>query len=170
MRMFRKPGPKSMLAEEKNRTQPVYRCQSDGMIGLGCGARSYTKELHFSTEFAVGRQGVHSILLDYINREPASFAKARYGIELSRNDQQRRFAILGLLQTVGLLRSDYQSRFGHDVLDDLPELSCLPEHDLATVTDEKICLTQRGMERSDAVGPWLYSEHVCELMQDFELV
>ena len=36
---------------------PVYRCQDDGMIGLGPGARSYTRRLHYASPFAVGQHG-----------------------------------------------------------------------------------------------------------------
>ena len=35
-----------------------YCCQEDGMIGLGPGARSYTRSMHYSTEYAVGQTGV----------------------------------------------------------------------------------------------------------------
>jgi oxygen-independent coproporphyrinogen-3 oxidase len=51
MRMFRSKN----AAEE---TGPVYCCQEDGMVGLGCGARSYTRGLHYSREYAVGAAGV----------------------------------------------------------------------------------------------------------------
>lgn len=148
---------------------PQYRCQSDGMIGLGCGARSYTTSLHYSTEFAVGRQGVRSILLDYLNRPPESFSMARYGIRLSIEEQRRRFLILGLLQTSGLDRSEYHNRFGSDVLEHFSELNALNEAGLTKTSREIICLTQLGLERSDAIGPWLYSQPVQSLMKDFDL-
>ena len=170
MRMFRRPLALRQPKASEESSTPAYTCQSDGMVGLGCGARSYTRSLHYSTEFAVGRQGVRSILLDYINRDPSSFAAARNGFLLSPDDQQRRFAILMLLQVGGLYRREYAQRFGRDVLEDLPELSVLPDHDFAVITTEKIVLTQQGIERSDALGPWLYSDSVRSLMQDFELV
>src|SRR5205085_12428903 len=40
LRCFRKPS----TALPTN-----YGCQRDGMIGLGCGARSYTRELHYGS-------------------------------------------------------------------------------------------------------------------------
>ena len=169
MRMFRRPG-KALSKSSRSKSSPTYSCQSDGMVGLGCGARSYTRGLHYSTEFAVGRQGVRSILLDYINREASSFAMARNGFDLPIDEQKRRLAILMLLQASGLQRDEYRQRFGHDVLADLPELSVLPDHELAVISEKQIVLTQRGLERSDAVGPWLYSERVRTLMNDFELV
>src|SRR5204863_8515685 len=54
LRMFRRP-----LASESG---PVYCCQDDGMIGLGCGARSYTRSLHYSCEYAVASRAVAGIL------------------------------------------------------------------------------------------------------------
>lgn len=148
---------------------PQYRCQSDGMIGLGCGARSYTTALHYSTEFAVGRQGVRSILLDYLGRPVESFSMARYGFPLSIEEQRRRFLILGLLQTSGLKRSEYLSRFGSEVLEHFPELSELHEAGLIETTGQAIGLTKHGLERSDAIGPWLYSQPVQSLMKTFDL-
>lgn len=152
-----------------SKPDPQYRCQSDGMIGLGCGARSYTASLHYSTEFAVGRQGVRSILMDYLNRPVDSFSMARYGFRLSIEEQRRRFLILGLLQTSGLKRSEYRGRFGCEVLEHFPELAALNEAGLIETKDETICLTEPGLERSDAIGPWLYSEPVQSLMKDFDL-
>lgn len=170
MRMFRRPSAEMSHLSAQNTEHPVYRCQTDGMVGLGCGARSYTTGLHYSTEYAVGRSGVRSILLDYINREPDSFSQARYGMRLTPEDHQRRFAILSLLQTEGLNRQDYRVQFGSDAMDDLAELAELVERNLATVDDETMRLTDSGLERSDAIGPWLYSDRVRERMQEYELV
>ncbi len=41
MRMFKTP-------DRTDAEGPAYSCQNDGMIGLGCGPRSYTRELHYS--------------------------------------------------------------------------------------------------------------------------
>lgn len=164
MRMFHRKPPNTPA------TVPEYHCQTDGMIGLGCGARSYTRDLHYSTEYAVGRRGVHSILLDYVNRSPDSFNAARYGISLPEEDRRRRFAILSLLQSDGLSRTEYARQFGADVLAELPELLILEERGLAKSSPDSVRLTDAGMERSDAIGPWLYSAHVRNLMQQYELV
>lgn len=163
-----------MFAKRPAVTRPAafaaeYHCQTDGMIGLGCGARSYTSNLHYSTEYAVGRRGVRSILADYIRRDRSSFRLAQYGISLTAEDQQRRFAIMGLLQVTGLQRSDYSRRFGRDVLEDLPEMRMLPEYGLGDIDSDSVRLTRAGLERSDAIGPWLYSERVRVLMQEYDL-
>src|SRR5262249_2986370 len=55
MRMFR-------AGHAPGEEGPAYCCQDDGMVGLGCGARSYTRGLHYSTEYAVRGRGVREIL------------------------------------------------------------------------------------------------------------
>jgi oxygen-independent coproporphyrinogen-3 oxidase len=149
-----------------NSEGPVYCCQTDGMVGLGCGARSYTRSLHYSTEFAVGRSGVRSILQEYLRRSPAEFARALHGYVLNNDDQQRRYVIQSLLQADGISRTAYRERFATDVLTHLPQLSELGKLGMATVAPDRICLTTMGLERSDAIGPWLYSPQVRQRMEE----
>ncbi len=61
MRMFRAP-------QAPAQDGPVYCCQEDGMVGLGCGARSYTPALHYSSEYAVGGSTINAIIGEYINQ------------------------------------------------------------------------------------------------------
>jgi len=148
----------------------IYRCQDDGMVGLGSGARSYTSRVHYSTEYAVNSKAVLGIIHDFISRDAGQFSMADYGIELTEDDQRRRFVILSLLMAEGLSRVEYQNRFdstGNDVLDDLPELLDLAKNELATIDAERIQLTQAGIELSDAIGPWLYSARVQTAMEEY---
>lgn len=162
MRMFHAAHAPALLG-------PVYCCQNDGMVGLGCGARSYTRQLHYSSEYAVGASGVRAILKDYINRADASFDVAHYGYMLTGDDMRRRYAIQSLLQVEGLDRVAYQLRFSTDVLVDLPQLYELIEHGFATITPAHLRLTAYGLERSDTIGPWLYAPQVRARMEAFEL-
>lgn len=163
MRMFRRVRPGDGEAG------PVYCCQEDGMIGLGCGARSYTRDLHYSSEFAVGARGVRAILTDYVNRPPEAFDAADYGCRLGPEEQRRRYVIQSLLQADGLSRPAYHLRFGTDALADLPELAELEPRGLAAMSQDRLCLTAAGMERSDAIGPWLYSAAVRARSGEFAL-
>lgn len=147
---------------------PVYCCQEDGMVGLGCGARSYATDVHYSSEYAVGQKGVRSILAAYVNRSAESFDLAHYGIRLPSDDRRRRYAIMSVLQSAGLSRADFAHRFGGDVFEFLPQLAELEPIGLAEVKPETIRLTAAGMERSDMIGPWLYSERVRRLMESYE--
>lgn len=150
-------------------TTPAYCCQTDGMIGLGCGARSYTRTLHYSNEYAVGASGVRAIIQSYLCQSEADFAQVDYGFALNAEEQRRRFVIQSLLQVEGLKRSSYQQQFASDVLADFPALRELMQNEWAEINNEEIYLTPRGLEQSDAIGPWLYSESVCALMQAYEL-
>jgi oxygen-independent coproporphyrinogen-3 oxidase len=162
MRMFRAPHAPAPSG-------PAYQCQSDGMVGLGCGARSYTSSLHYSSEYAVSRGGVAAILGDYLRRPASDFAIASYGIWLSLDEQRRRFVILSLLQAEGLDCDAYAQGFNSDVFADLPQLGQLIDQGWATITDRRLTLTSEGLAWSDAIGPWLYSPAVQALMQEYEL-
>jgi len=163
MRMFR-------AAHAPIQDAPVYCCQDDGMVGLGCGARSYTRALHYATEYAVGRHGVRAILADYIGRAGEAFDAADYGIRLDGEEQRRRYIIQSLLQADGLDLDAYAARFGSRALADIPDLSILIERGLAQLTrvsDARLVLTPAGLERSDAVGPWLYSAATRARMEEY---
>lgn len=147
---------------------PVYCCQEDGMAGLGCGARSYTAALHYADRYAVKPQAIASIVGQYNQRDAGSFAVTDYGFELNDHEQRRRYVIISLLQAAGMARRDYIDRFGRDVLDDLPHLPTLELSALATIDDERIQLTPVGLERSDAIGPWLYTDVVRDRMETYE--
>jgi oxygen-independent coproporphyrinogen-3 oxidase len=162
MRMFRARG----AADEAG---PIYCCQDDGMVGLGCGARSYTRGLHYSREYAVGASGIRAILADYLARPDEDLATADHGFRLGPEDQRRRYILQSLLQQTGLDPDAYRSRFGADPCADIPELDELESYGLAGRTPDHLRLTDRGLERSDAIGPWLYSRRVTELMQSYQL-
>jgi oxygen-independent coproporphyrinogen-3 oxidase len=162
LRMFRRTGAGTAAG-------PVYCCQDDGMIGLGCGARSYTRELHYSTEWAVGARGVRDILDRWVVRDDAAFAIADHGFPLDAGEQRRRWLILSLLSEHGLGLAAYRARFGTDPMADVPELAELALHGYARHAGDALQLTPEGVARADAIGPWLYSRRVRTLMADYEL-
>jgi oxygen-independent coproporphyrinogen-3 oxidase len=162
MRMFRAPGAPSQDG-------PVYCVQEDGMVGLGCGARSYTSRLHYASEYAVGARGVREILDGWIARDDDAFTHADWGFELDGEEQRRRFVAMSLLVADGLDLEAYRRRFGAEAVDDLPGLLQLEPAGLATVRDRRVRLTAAGLERSDTLGPWLHSERVRALMDSSEL-
>jgi oxygen-independent coproporphyrinogen-3 oxidase len=163
MRMFRaRHAPKT--------DHTLYCCQEDGMVGLGAGARSYTRHVHYATEYAVGRKGVRGIIQDFTERGAIDFAAAQYGIRLSPEEQKRRFIIKSLLHTDGLSLGRYVQVFGNQAMDEFPQLNELLLLNLATVSAEgNLLLSPGGLERSDTIGPWLYSADIHALMQQFEL-
>jgi len=161
LRMFRRGGAAG--------TGPVYCCQDDGMIGIGCGARSYTRGLHYSSEWAVGARGVRDIIDRWIERTDDELAVADYGFVLDADEQRRRWLILSLLSDAGLDLAAYRARFGSDSGDDFPVLAELASRDLATCDEHTLALTELGLAHADVIGPWLYSDTVRARMAEFEL-
>ncbi|RYX86483.1 coproporphyrinogen III oxidase family protein [bacterium] len=147
---------------------PLYCCQSDGMIGLGAGARSYTSHLHYSTEYAVASTGVQAILDDYMNTSEADFALASYGFWLNEDERKRRFLIQSLLNSEGLDFDFYEREFGSEPQREWP-LDELCELELATEENGVLRLTDAGMERSDELGPFFASDAVRAQMEGFTL-
>lgn len=163
MRMFRLP-------EAGGKAAPVYCCQEDGMIGLGCGARSYTRRLHYSSEYAVGRQATRDIIEHYCEQDAEFFAAARYGFVMSEAERQRRFVIQSLLTNPGLDLNAFGQHFGGaDALQSLPLLQELVQTGLARNQGGMLELNEEGFALSDSIGPALISPDVWRLMNEFEV-
>jgi oxygen-independent coproporphyrinogen-3 oxidase len=154
------------LPEAAPTTTSEYSCQEDGMVGLGAGARSYTRDVHYSTDWAVGRGEVEAILRDFLARGPADFARADHGIRLTLDDRKRRFLIKSILKADGLDLPRYREVFGTDALQDFADLQVLRRLDLAVLDDDRLRLTARGMELSDGVGAWFVSPRVLDRMRE----
>jgi oxygen-independent coproporphyrinogen-3 oxidase len=151
MRLFRR--------REVEVTGPVYSCQEHGMVGLGCGARSYTRALHYSDEWAVSRPGIHRILERWISRERHDLAW--YGCPLDSDEQRRRYLIKSLLRCEGLDLDAYRRALGGPVEDHFSEIGLLVEAGLCRYVEARfLCLTAAGLELSDAIGPLLFSKSV----------
>ncbi|GGJ24245.1 STM4012 family radical SAM protein [Deinococcus roseus] len=161
MRFFRKSA--------SGTAAPVYCCQEDGMVGLGCGARSYTSNLHYSSEYAVGQTGVKEILWDYVKRDTTSFQQVQYGIQLDLDTRKRRFILQSILHASGLSQHHYQKLFATDFAQDYPELLDLLNLGLATDQAGTWTLTPAGLEVSDVIGPWFYAPEIQDRMSDFIL-
>jgi oxygen-independent coproporphyrinogen III oxidase len=136
---------------------------------LGCGARSYTSTLHYASDYAVSAPNVKAILADYIKQPDEVFDAAQHGFRLNADEQRRRYLLQSLLQVEGVEFGAYRARFGTDVLQDFPMLGQLVQNELANVTPEGLRLTPAGLEKSDAIGPWLHSPTVHARMEAYEL-
>ena len=161
MRMFRR-------SETFDTPTLEYCCQEDGMLGLGAGARSYTRASHYATDYAVSRRGVLAILDDYCNRRSEDHREANFGIELDRGEQMRRYILKSILRADGLDRRRFALVFGTDPCHALPELRGLADAELLRISEDALVPTEFGLERSDAIGPWLYSRAVRARMAAYE--
>lgn len=155
MRMFRRLDAPVVAGGED------YACQTDGMIGLGCGARSYTSRLHYSFDYAVSASEVRGIIDEYV--ATADFSRAEVGYLLDEDERARRFLVQSLLQADGMERGDAFERFG-------AELELLDGRGfLASAPDGRLRLTVEGLAWSDSVGPMFFSEPVRAAMRAYEL-
>ena len=157
MRMFRRVDAPVVHGGED------YACQTDGMIGLGCGARSYTSSLHYSFDYAVSASEVRGIIDAYVGA--SDFSRAEVGYRLDADEKARRFLIQSLLQAQGLEHGDVDARFG-------AELGMLLERgflDPAPASNGRLRLSAEGLAWSDSVGPMFFSETVRAAMRAYEL-
>lgn len=155
--------------ESAGTNKPIldYSCQEEGMVGLGCGARSYTRNVHYASRYGVSRKATESIIADYVATE--YYNTADYGIVLSLEEQKRRFILKAILHREGLRLEDYSQRFGTLVMDDYPELKNLLHTGLGQEVDGILSLTPEGMGYSDSIGDWFISGEIREQMERFVL-
>ena len=142
-----------------------YSCQEDGMIGIGAGARSYTREVHYSSDYAVKRKAVKGIINDYAARK--DLTKIRHGIRLSADEQRRRYVIKSILNSDGLDLGAYEARFNSSALAELPDLNVLLDAQYLTRTETHLLPTALGLERADAMGSFLISGPIKETMKAY---
>lgn len=155
-----------VLASSADAGPSEYACQEDGMVGLGVGARSYTRDVHYSTDWAVGRSEVEGILERFLSRAAADFACADHGIVLSLDDRKRRFMLKSLLKADGLDLVRYRDVFGSSASVDFPDLQRLERLELARCQEGRLRLTSRGMALSDGIGAWFIAPEVAERMRE----
>ncbi|AUG76278.1 coproporphyrinogen III oxidase [Kitasatospora sp. MMS16-BH015] len=159
MRMFRRAGSPEAGSSE-------YSCQTDGMVGLGCGARSYTSRLHYSFDYAVDAREVRGIIDAYV--ATTDFSRAEVGRAMTPDESRRRHLIQSLLQAEGLDLADYRRRFGTEAVADFAaELA--PLSDRLAFTEDRLTLTPEGLAHSDAIGPALFSDSVRADMASYQL-
>lgn len=146
---------------------PEYHAEDDGLVGLGVGARSYTKALHYAHDWAVAPRAVRGIIDEYLARPPESFRFAHRGFELGVEEQQRRWVVLSLFGD-GVDDVAFRARFGVGVREALPMVDALEPRGLSRWEGAVLRLTDEGLEWSDALGPWLFSAQVDERMRQWE--
>ncbi|MEV4945279.1 STM4012 family radical SAM protein [Streptomyces sp. NPDC053755] len=164
MRMFRRTDAPPLGPDD-------YACQTDGMIGLGCGARSYTSSLHYSFDYAVDMREIRSIIDTYTATGPEGFRRAQVGRWVDADEARRRHLLQSLLQAGGMDTRDYEDRFGTSPFADFP--AELRRFEALGWLDEEapsglLRLTAEGLAHSDGIGPELFSPAVRAAMAAYE--
>ncbi|GHJ32462.1 coproporphyrinogen III oxidase [Streptomyces hygroscopicus subsp. sporocinereus] len=149
-----------------------HACQTDGMVGLGCGARSYTSALHYSFDYAVEMREIRGIIDDYVSRPAADFARAEHGREMTGDEARRRHLLQSVLQAEGMDPAEYRARFGTDPAEDFAaELARFAARGWLDpdAAPERLRLSAEGLAYSDALGPELFSPAVRTAMAAYDL-
>jgi oxygen-independent coproporphyrinogen-3 oxidase len=145
-----------------------YRCQRDGMVGLGAGARSYTRRLHYSTPWRMLGRNIRTVVEEYAARMRRGDTLVRHGFVLDDDEERRRFTILSLLHD-GFDLSAFLDRFGEDAREVFPaEWEALQEEGLVEARGGALVLTARGVRHADVVGQVFFSGRVRALMDAYE--
>lgn len=162
MRMFRRADAVPLGPDD-------HACQTDGMIGLGCGARSYTSALHYSFDYAVDMREIRSIIDTYTETE--DFSRAEVGRAVDEDEARRRHLLQSLLQAGGMPLAGYEERFGSSPFADFSEELGRFE-DLGWLDGDApsglLRLSPEGLAHSDGLGPELFSPSVRAAMAAYE--
>ncbi|MFD6275857.1 STM4012 family radical SAM protein [Streptomyces sp. NPDC060209] len=162
MRMFRR-------ADAPHGGPDDYACQTDGMIGLGCGARSYTSSLHYSFDYAVEMREIRGIIDGFTTT--TDFSRAEVGRYVDDGEARRRHLLQSLLQAEGMRPAEYRERFGTDPREDFPaELELFAGRGWldGSAGPGLLRLSPEGLAHSDALGPELFSPAVRVAMAAYE--
>ncbi|MYQ37308.1 oxygen-independent coproporphyrinogen-3 oxidase [Streptomyces sp. LamerLS-316] len=162
MRMFRRRDAPQAGPDD-------YACQTDGMIGLGCGARSYTSSLHYSFDYAVEMREIRGIIDRFTTT--GDFSRAEVGRYVDEGEARRRHLLQSLLQAEGMRLAEYQERFGTDPYEDFPtELELFSSRGWldGSAGPGLLRLSPEGLAYSDALGPELFSPAVRAAMAAYE--
>ncbi len=160
MRCFRK--------SKIGHVETLHNSVVDGMIGIGAGARSYTKTLHYSTHYAVSRKAIQSIIETYSTKQSADFEQITYGIYLDEAERIRRFLIKSLIDG-GSLDSELFEQYFNQKIESISIIMDLFEQGWLMQNGSIIRLNEAGMEMEDFIGPALFSDQILNLMSEYEL-
>ncbi|MDO4326957.1 MAG: STM4012 family radical SAM protein [bacterium] len=147
------------FVKKKVKKQDAWKeCGFGNTVSIGCGGRSYIKDLHFCTPYAVQQPSCRSILQKYIEN-PLDW-DFFVGYVLSFEEQRRRYVIKHLFFGAGLHKRAYHERFGAKPQEHFPILSDWIQAGYMRDAGGYLGVTEKGMAFSDALGPMLISEEV----------
>ena len=141
-----------------------YRCQRDGMLGLGAGARSYTRGLHYSTPWKMVARNIRAVVEDYARRMRDGDTRVSHGFALD-DDERRRRAVIQSLLFDGLFLADFADDPRETFAD---EFGILREEGLVAEDADSIRLTPKGVKYADIVGQLFFSDRVRAVIAEFE--
>jgi oxygen-independent coproporphyrinogen-3 oxidase len=139
------------------------------MVGLGAGARSYTRRLHYSTPWRMLGKNIRAVVEEYVRDHLSTRGhRVRHGFVLDDDEQDRRWALQSLLAGA-LDLADFAAARGADAVELFaPQWAALEAEGCVRRDGGLIRLTERGTRHADAVGQLFFSERVRRLMAEHE--
>ncbi|AUY48193.1 STM4012 family radical SAM protein [Streptomyces sp. CB01881] len=168
MRVFRRRGTAAVdLADDAGISE--YNQQA-GMVGLGIGARSFTTDLHYTTDYAVAVPEVRRIIDDYIATPTDDFRRAQWAFRMDDGERRRMYLLQTLLESTGTSEAQYRRRFGAPPREHFPsQFAALRERDwIREHPSGTLRLTPEGMAWADAIGPLFFSARVNDAMAAYQ--
>ncbi|GLX16498.1 MULTISPECIES: STM4012 family radical SAM protein [Streptomyces] len=159
MRVFRRTG--TAAVEDTDGSSISEYNQQAGMVGLGVGARSFTTDLHYTTDYAVAVPEVRRIIDDYIATPTERFRHAQWAFRMDDAERRRMYVLQHLLESTGMRTATYEQRFTTRFEDDFgPQLDFLLKRNWLRDSGGTLGLTPDGMAWADAIGPMFFSDRV----------
>ncbi|RSS62711.1 coproporphyrinogen III oxidase family protein [Streptomyces sp. WAC07061] len=159
MRVFRRTG--TAAVEDTDGSSISEYNQQAGMVGLGVGARSFTIDLHYTTDYAVAVPEVRRIIDDYVATPTERFRRAQWAFRMDDAERRRMYVLQHLLESTGLRADAYRQRFTTRFEDDFgPQLDFLLKRNWLREGGGTLGLTPDGMAWADAIGPMFFSDRV----------
>ena len=151
--------------EMKEKLYPEYSCQENKMLGIGCGARSYIENIHYSRRYAVEDKNINNIIDGYLSEKNLEYAE--YGYKLSREEQKIKYILKSILKITGFRMEDYKKQFLSDPLEDFTELDRLIKEGYLTREDDRIFPSAKGLKYSDYIGTLFITDDIKIKMEEF---
>ena len=157
---------RNFIAESmKEKLYPDYSCQENKMLGIGCGARSYIGNVHYSRKYAVEDVNINNIINDYLKEEDFTFAG--YGYKLSEEEQKIKYVLKSILKITGFNPEDYSEKFHTDPLTEFSELGRLINEGYLIREGNRIFPSAKGLKYSDYIGTLFITDEIKRKMEEF---
>ncbi len=139
--------------------------KGNGLLGFGVGSRSYTGEVHYSSNYSEDDNSIVSIIKEYIESDITK--PVEYGFILNLDEQKRRYTALNLIVN-RLSINKYQDKFNSDIFIDFKEeIDALLIEECIKIIDDKINLTDKGYKYSSLIGNLFHSIESKRLVEEF---
>lgn len=148
--------------------QEIYDFEGIPLIGLGAGARSYIKNFHYSTDYAVMNNNKMKIIQDFIDTSWNQLEGKLHGIFLEEEEEMRRYIILNLLVNK-LNNTKLKEKFDTSLMQDFnEEIEALKAECCVTIDEkENILLSRKGFKYSSIIGRLFYSDTMTNLEESY---